>query len=331
MDCPKFGHIYLTNICGNRCAHCPVRLRYPFSRGITADFDDVARYTREFAELGGRWIEYSGGDVTLFDRLPELLELCNGLGMKSSISLSGSNVVARIKSWGEKWLRLPFRLRISDEGGKDYLDAYRGRGNSVALQEILGATSRVRAPASYELVFTLVPGNGGNINRANFDAVLGLAKQLGILVNLNPLFGTDFVGNKVEVDLLWANLTSEQRRDIAWIVCQPQINQQSLKKLEFLYKGGNAIANPSCRSGRATLTVFNNRLLLPCYQNPHGIIPIIGSLQSTILTKEYQVEADLSGTFDICFGCMIWCNLIPSWALDHIEDIPAWENDLLGM
>lgn len=292
-------------------------MRYRFNRGIDATYNTVVRRIRECKELGIKFVELTGGDPLLFERLPEVLALCKELGLLTILSVSGPMIVKRLQDWGEEWIRLPWLLRFSIDGGKTYHDLNRGEGFYETIRVGLEVTRRLRPEGTTQLMFTIVPGETGNLREDQFDSVFQLADDFLVKVNVNPMFGTEFSETKKKCDELWANLSWEEKRILSRLIGQKLIIEQSLAKIDFLLSGGNNLLLPTCHAAEAVVTISaNDSLVKPCWHSQYSIIPI-GERGLRVATLESDPDQSCfgqSGKFSFCDGCAVWCNLGPSKA-----------------
>lgn len=316
---PLFCILYLTTRCGGRCKHCTVRsdVRYRFNRGIDATYDTVIRRIQECKEIGIKFVELTGGDPLLFERLPEVLALCKELGLLTILSVSGPMIVKRLQDWGEEWIKLPWLLRFSIDGGKTYHDLNRGEGFYETACVGLEVARRVRPAGTTQLMFTIVPGDGGNIRDDQFQSVFQLAEKSLAQVIVNPMFGTEFSETKKRCDELWANLSRGEKLILNKLTGQKLVIEQSLAKIDFLLSGGNNLLLPTCRAAEAVVTISaSDKLVKPCWHSQYSIIPI-GERGLRVAALESDADQSCfgqSGKFSFCDGCTVWCNLGPSKA-----------------
>lgn len=305
--------LYLTTLCGGKCRQCRVRsnVKHPYNPATFAVYETVIRRIRECKNLGVKFIELTGGDPLLMDWLPEVLALCNELGLLTILSVSGPMIVKRLQDWGEEWIKLPWLLRFSIDGGETYHNSNRGEGFYETILVGLEVAKRIRPYGMTQLVFTLMPGSEGNMNRDQFALVFQLAKESSVEVNLNPLFGTEFTGT-----LEQTNLSDQEKRDLHWLTRQEQIMEQSLAKIDFLLSGGNDLLLPTCCAAEAVVTISaNDCLIAPCYTSQYSIIPIgAKGLEAALKSRERFECLGQSGKYFFCEGCMVWCNIGPSKA-----------------
>lgn len=321
--------MYLTDRCDGYCWYCTVRstVRNRFAHGTDADHAKVAKRIVEFKELGGRFIELTGGNPLLMDWLPEILTLCNERELLSSLSLCGPQIVKRLSDWGEEWIKLPSIIRFSVDGDELRQDHIRGGGFHESVRVGLEVAKRVRPKGTTQLALILVPGNNGNINRDQLSSVLELSERFSAVVNLYPLFGTAFSRTKERSDGLWKSITDKEIGDLYWLLDQPGVMEQSRGKVDFLLSGGNKIQKPSCLAGRTVISIGpNDRLSPPCDHNPNAVPIGKRKMKDALYSAAYNEIAVRSGRLHGCDSCTVWCNDVKGelwqnpYMLDYIYD-----------
>lgn len=312
--------LYLTTRCGGKCRQCEARSNWrdPFNPATFAVYETVMKRIRECKELGIKFIELTGGDPLLMDWLPEVLALCNKLGLLTILSVSGPMIVKRLQDWGEEWIKLPWLLRFSVDGDRLSHNSNRGEGFHETIPVGLEVAKRVRPYGTTQLVFTLMPGPDGNMNHDQFASVLQLAEEFSVEINVNPRFGTEFSRRKEGCNESWSTRSDQEKRDLNWLTRQEHIMEQSLAKIDFLQSGGNNLLLPTCRAAEAVVTISaDDRLIAPCWHSRYSIIPIGErglTLKESLESKERLECLGQSGRYFFCKNCMVWCYFGPSRA-----------------
>lgn len=314
---PTVCSLYCTSWCDNRCGHCLVRSLHPGD----AKFDNVERVIRQFDELGGWYVDLTGGNPLIVPWLPEALKECRKRKLFSSVTMSGPLIHRRLGDWGEEWLRNIHTVGFSIDGSEERHNANRGNGYYRYIREGLAASREIRKSQRTQLIFTAMPGAKGNIDRAEFAAVLELAREFGVLVNVNLLFNIEA-------------LDERELRDLKWFARQADV-QLSKGKIRFVMRGGNSMANPTCAAVKRVLTVSSdNKVVLPCYhQLKKGratSLPIGNDLKSVLDSPIRRELLARDGRHGFCQGCSIWCYIVPSF-LEHLLDrVVVWQHGLSG-
>lgn len=303
MHYPKACSFVCTRSCDNNCKHCTVRSPYPGS----ADFDIAEKVAREFKELGGWYFDATGGNPLLVPWLPDLLKINQEIRLYTSLTVSGKQIIKRTNDWGERWFLLPTLLRFSIDGDREYHDINRGRPSNYdyTVQGIEVAT-KIRSRKKTQIIFTVMPGAGGNLNRNQFASVLELARRTGVIVSVNLLFNLQY-------------LTPEEINDLRWFAKQADI-QLSKGKIRFVMRGGNNRKNPTCKAAHSVVTISpDGEMVLPCYYKQVEAISILKGLKAAYDSPERKAVLEQDGRYDFCQGCSRWCYVIPSF-LYHILD-----------
>ena len=320
---PIVARKFLTTCCGlaHKCTWCPVvPLRRTYGgRGVSAEWEPTEREIREIAGMGIPWIYPDGGDVLLVPWFPKALYLCEELGLHTGVTLSGQMLRQRLSDWDIWWLGLPDILRFSAEGGPQVHDTKRAAGCFDAMVEGLEATTKVRKGKPTLLTLTLVPGPRGNIDKVQIQYVLDLARRYGAMIVVNFLFGTFQTRRKDECGRMWEGLTEQELEVFAWLSEQPEVLPFA-DKLAFIRKGGNDIANPSCRASEAVLTISPDQYVIRhCFFNTHASWKIeedgIRGAMDKLDELYREKGAEMSGTIkEYCHGCLALCEMGIGWA-----------------
>ncbi len=309
MRYPIVCLLYCTTKCDHNCVHCLVRDAKP----VTLDYDKAAKNLSEFKNLGGRYVDFTGGNPLLMPGLEDLLRVSRKLGLISSLTLSGPQIRAK----GEKIFSLPDILRISIEGDENYHNGNRGQNCYSFIKEGLEMAKR-RGRGQTQLIFTVIPGSQGNLNRDQFAHVLQIAREFQVIVNINPIFNIGV-------------LSGEELQDLKWFARQADV-QCSRGKLRFILRGGNNTCRPTCRAAHNTITISaDNELILPCYHHRAERISLPEGLKVALDSPIRKNLLSRDGRFDFCEGCSIWCYIIPSWFSHVFDRVAVWEHGLSGL
>lgn len=314
MKCPRSMMLYLTTRCDQKCRHCLVRDSYPGD----ADKQLSMQIVHEFAGLGGKYVDLTGGNPALVSWLPDILQLCNALGLYSSVTLSGSAILK-----AQDYLELPTLLRLSIDGCSATHDANRGHGSYAKILDGSELVRSKRTGLKTQLIFTAIPGRDGNLNHYELKSVLSMARSFGLLVNVNPLFGI-------------SSLTSEEIALLRWFGKQAGV-QMSRGKLQFILRGGNNIYDPTCRAIQNTLTVApDGTMVLPCFHQRRQSIDLRNGLKAALSSPVRLQLIPKDGRFSFCSTCSIWCYIVPSmltpFGFPRLHDrVLVWLHGLSGL
>jgi len=300
--------LHCTSLCDHKCSICEVRSPYPGD----ADFDKVVKLLPQIAELGiRRYVDFTGGNPMLLDWLPEALNLSNCLGLLSSLTISGPMIAKR----GAEIIGLPTILRLSIDGDENYHNNH-GHGYYEYLANGLEMIHDLRRNKWTQLLFTILPGTKGNIRQDILSSVLNLAREFGVLVNINPEFGATLDDDEIEL--------------LLWFAKQADV-QVSRGKIRFITRGGNNISNPTCRAVSSVIAISpDNKLVLPCFhaynngKSQESISLDNNSLIEALNSQKRRAALKMQGKYSFCHGCSRWCYIIPSWITLAPKRVVAW-------
>ncbi len=306
---PKVCSLYCTSCCDNGCKHCLVRSPYPGD----ADFDKTLKNLTEFKQLGGVYVDLTGGNPLLVPWLPEILSECKKLKLYTSLTISGPRIVTA----SPEVFQMPSLLRFSIDGDEDFHNANRGKGYFDYVREGLKIAGKLRNSKNTQLIFTIVPGEKGNIDREQFASVLQLARENQVLVNVNPLFNIK-------------KMSKTELSDLRWFAKQADV-QMSRGKLRFVLRGGNNHCNATCKAISSVATISSdNNLVLPCYHNPQAKISLDDGLKKALDSEKRLSLLEKEGSLEFCHGCSIWCYVVPSFIYHVLDRVVVWEHALSG-
>lgn len=83
----NLGYIQITRICNQECLFCSNP-----ATGKIIDFKEAQKAVDEYVEMGYRGIIWTGGEPTLYPRLPELIAYANERGIHSRIITNGQKL-----------------------------------------------------------------------------------------------------------------------------------------------------------------------------------------------------------------------------------------------
>ena len=278
-----------------------------------ADYSKVTGNLLELADFGVPYVDFTGGNPLICEWLPDAIKLSNNLGIYSSLTVSGP-MIPRL---GSEFIGLPSILRFSIDGRENFHNKNRGPGFYDHIVSGLEMAKSLRKGKATQLIFTVVPGSGGNIDFDTLESVLTLARRNNVLINVNPLFNS--------------MLSDEERSCLIWFAKQADV-QVSRGRLRFMARGGNNVNNPSCRAVESVITITaDNYLVLPCYHHSIERISLTHGIKSALDSPLRTKMSKNQGRFDFCQGCSIWCYIIPSWVVLAPFRLVAWLHSLSGL
>jgi MoaA/NifB/PqqE/SkfB family radical SAM enzyme len=324
---PIAASVYCTTKCGAGCKHCGVSRSG--LKGYDADPDAVDKFLWEFRKLRGRYADFTGGNPINVDWLPGRLDKANALGIYTSLTVSGPIIMRRLNEWGVDFMLKPRLMRFSIDGGRRFHNENRGMGYFEIMLYGLRIALKIRHKGTTQLIFTIMPGEEGNLNRDQFSEVLQLAHEENVLVIANPVFNVDERLKTEKGDAYWLDVTQRNIDDLIWFAKKANV-QFSRGKLCFLLNGGNNYLNPTCCAARSVATfTANNELALPCYHHTETVLSLDKGLKAAYDSAEWKIAAEQSGRYSFCKGCIIWCYAMPS-LLYRPYRLVTWEHALCG-
>lgn len=287
---PFTAYLYVTTRCNSRCSFCRI-WREDSHRDLT--FDVGRRTIDGLAELGVRYIDFTGGEPTLNEHLPELLEHAKRRGLFTSITTNGllySTMAGRLTG-------LLDSIGFSLNGPS--AEVHDGVCGVSAFERVVAAISD--AVSAGEPVHAHFTATDTSIDCLEDTSIL--ARELGVPLVVYPEFS--YFGNprlsRDGLNVLW--------RVARWPgVC---INTASLR---FHRGGGNRTQRPACRAGTTAVALDpDGALLLPCY---HRSMAALGAGTDLVETYHSEAARELirqSGRYAFCEGCTNWCYINPSF------------------
>ena len=174
--CARF---YVTYRCNSRCSYCNVWQNPAFKNVPELSAEDACLLVKQCREHGVRYIDFTGGEPTLYPHLAEVIEYAKKLGIKTEVT---SNCIASASK--RKMLEVAFAADKFNTS-LDTLDsaAYRQiRGIDACenVKKTVAEIASVRAPK----IMTVV--TDGNINE--LDNMISYAQRHHALIYLSPMF-----------------------------------------------------------------------------------------------------------------------------------------------
>lgn len=276
---------YVTYRCSSRCQYCNV-WQDPRFRGVRElGLEEAQALIAQGYEAGVRYIDFTGGEPTLYPYLPELLRYARGLGIKTEVTTNGlSGEPGRLREtaqWADK-----FNLSL-DTLDPDAYRRLRGVGRLEDALETMEALAPIRIPR----IMTVVTRE----NLSELDRLVRYAQERRAEIYLNPVFA--YFG---QAD----GGVPEAIQAIAGRAFEPY-TVVMLHFLEFLGKPG-AAGRPPCSANRRTLTVGpDGGLLLPCYHGLKETAPRRGSLSAVLEGDAFARYAGPGAQQDCAGDCPV--------------------------
>jgi MoaA/NifB/PqqE/SkfB family radical SAM enzyme len=291
---PILCNYYVTYRCNATCSFCDIWERP--SPYITVE--QVEKNLNDFKKLGGRVVDFTGGEPLLHRQLDQLLTIAKNLGLITTVT---SNALLYPK-FAEKLRGLIDMLHFSlDSPDRDEHDASRGvKCFDKLIESIAIAKGMGERP---DIIFTVFEHNIGQIERVWKEICL----PNNLVLILNPVFEYNSVGQ---------NLSKEALAKLRYWGKQKNIYLND-GFVQLRLDGGNHIDKPVCRAASTTLVISpENKLILPCYHLGTKDFAIENNLFDLYKSSEVQQLVALEGRLAACEGCAINCYMQPSFAVE---------------
>jgi radical SAM protein with 4Fe4S-binding SPASM domain len=172
----------LTYRCQGSCRHCYASAG-PQPTADEMSFSEVAQLIQELSRLGTYYVRLTGGEPTLREDLPDIIELITAEGMIASLNsngLAGGQTLCHLVDRGVR------DLLISLDGDQETNDAIRGHGSYHRVVGTLNAVAaHIRSaacPAELTVNMVLMQSNRHCLQHlAELVAGLGCKLSIGLL------------------------------------------------------------------------------------------------------------------------------------------------------
>lgn len=167
---PLGVYIHLTERCDGRCAYCGYeRMAATTNRQLTGEF--VIDCVRQFAALGARKLNLTGGEPLLVPDLERIIATAKQHGMFVAVSTNGLALAGQVHR-----LRDADVVMVSVDGREPVHDALRGEGAHRRVLASLRALRAARIPFWTTTVLT-------RATLGEIEAVLAIAREFGAVAN----------------------------------------------------------------------------------------------------------------------------------------------------
>jgi MoaA/NifB/PqqE/SkfB family radical SAM enzyme len=291
---PILCNYYVTYRCNATCSFCDIWEKP--SPYITTE--QVEKNLRDFKRLGGRVVDFTGGEPLLHRQLDELLRIAKQIGLITTVTTNG----LLYPKYAERLRGLVDMLHFSlDSPDRDEHDASRGvKCFDKVMQSIQIAKSMGERP---DVLFTVFEHNIPQIERVLDEICL----PNNLVLILNPVFEYNAVGQNLSKDAL-AQLRYWGKQKNVYL-------NDGFVQLRL--DGGNDITKPVCRAASTTIVISpENKLILPCYHLGIKDFEINDNLFERYKSPEVQALVALEGRLPACQSCAINCYMQPSFAVE---------------
>ena len=282
--CARF---YVTYRCNSRCVYCNVWQKKEFKNIDEMPLEKAKKLMQQCYEQGVRYVDFTGGEPTLYPYLAEVIEYAKKLGIKTEVT---SNCIA--SSSKQKMLEI---AKVADKFNTslDTLDnesyhQIRGVDCCEKVKRAVQDIATMRAPK----IMTVVTDS----NIKELDKMIEYAAKNKALIYLSPMFPY--------IDKDGCYQISKYMPDIVQRIFKPY-TVVLLHFMEF-FKNSSAQQLPPCSANKHTLTFApNGNLVLPCYHAIKEEIAWNEDLSAALKTEKFKQYMKTSGKLEVCRGCCV--------------------------
>jgi len=262
--------------------------------------DEARKLIAHAYEAGVRYIDFTGGEPSLYQHLPELLRYAKGLGVKTEVTTNG---IPHSPDRLQEIARCTDKFNLSLDTLNP--DVYRRIRGVDCLENVL-KTMELLAPIRPPKIMTVVTQE----NLPELDSMICYAQRHQAEIYLNPVFSysdlPDGGGNAAAI------------QQITEKIFEPY-TVVMLHFMEFLAKPGEG--RPPCSANSRTLTIApDGALVLPCYHAIKETVPWHGSLTDMLASEAFARYAKLQAQ-NACSGT---CPVVPYFGISFNYRLDAY-------
>lgn len=278
---------YVTYRCNSRCSYCNVWKSEKFKNIKELSAEEAKELIRQSYNIGVRYIDFTGGEPTLYPHLSEIIEYAKGIGIKTEVT---SNCISEKSK--EKMLEIASKVdkfnTSLDTLNKDSYKTIRGVDCCENVKSTVSEIAKLRSPK----IMTVVTKE----NIKELDIMIEYAQKNKSLIYLSPMFPyVDKDGNYKVSEYI------------------PYIIRQILKPytvvlLHFMefFRTSTPERFPPCSANQYTLTIGpNGNIVLPCYHAIKEEVSWENDLERAIKSEKFQKYMKESGQLKECRGCSV--------------------------
>lgn len=283
---------YVTYRCNSRCQYCNVWWEKSFRNKKELDAEEAERLLNQGYAVGVRYIDFTGGEPTLYPDLARLLRYAKKLGIKTEVTTNGlSHSPEKLREIAACADKFNFSL---DTLNRETYHKVRGVDGLESVLKTMESLMSIRRPK----IMTVVSED----NMAELDSLVSYAQQHQTEIYLNPVFSYfDSTGN---------GETATTVHRIMSKIFEPY-TVVMLHFMEFLLNAGSKY-RPPCSANRQTLTIApDGALMLPCYHASRETIPWDGNLANMLETEAFSRYA----ASNVQQACWDRCAVIPYFGI----------------
>lgn len=281
---------YVTFRCNSRCAYCNVWRDEKFRGVAELPLEQAKELLRQAWKVGGRYIDFTGGEPTLYPHLAELVRYARELGFKTEVTtnavMGGANLF-RIAEAADK-----FNVSLDTLNP----EVYQNRRGIDMYDQVLQHLQMLQSVRSPKLMTVVTQENLGEL-----DDLSEFARNHHALLYLNPMFSY-FNHQNADITNCINSITRRifQRNTVVM-----------LHFLEFITHSRDP-ERPACSANRHTLTFApDGSLMLPCYHAVKEGIRWDGNLQKMLASETFQSYWNRGCHLDACKSC----NVVPYFGI----------------
>ncbi len=294
MEEYKFESVrfYVTHACNSQCIYCDTYRNGEYRKMCLMEPEQAKELLRQVWKLGCNYVDFTGGEPTLYPELPQLLSYARSLGIETEVTTNGL-------SGGDMHLLKcaacsnVFNISL-DTLDRELYAQIRGVDGLEKVLQSVDAVTKLRQDRGMDPLKLMVVVSEENLT--SLPSLLRYAREKGAELYLNPRFFYGSQSGKSKSHLFFQTLLPYVLRG------------NTVVPLHFLelYQDIELGVRQQCASNRNILTLnADGSLLLPCYPaKKHTWLPWRGNLHEMLESEAFQAEVSRCGKMSECEKCM---------------------------
>lgn len=278
---------YVTYRCNSRCSYCNVWKSEIFKNIRELSLEEAKKLISQCYDIGIRYIDFTGGEPTLYPYLSEVIKYAKELGIKTEVTSNCISEKSKAKMLEIAANADKFNTSL-DTLNKEAYKTIRGVDCCENVKLTVSEIARIRSPK----IMTVVTKD----NIKELDSMIRYAQMNKSLIYLSPMFPYVDKDGKYKV--------SEY---IPYIIRQI-LKPYTVVLLHFMefFRTSTPERLPPCSANQYTLTIApNGNIVLPCYHAIKEEIVWDGNLEGIIQSEKFQKYIQESGQLKECRGCSV--------------------------
>ncbi len=251
--------------------------------------DEAKKLLDECFEIGVRYIDFTGGEPTLYPHLTEVIEYAKKLGIKTEVT---SNCISQASRHQKALLDVAknvdkFNISLDTTSNSVY-SSVRGVNACEQVKKKINDISSLRSPK----IMTVVSDS----NIADLDKMILFAQQNHSTIYLSPVFPY--------IDSDRKYVPTKYTKEIVSKIFEPY----TIVLLHFMEFLNNSDCNmpPPCSANKMTITIApNGNIVLPCYHQIKEHIKWDKPLKELIKTDKFLSYQAKTALMSCCKGCRV--------------------------